>query len=109
MKNYWLNLKQRLSVKRLYDDLDYWIMIGIGSDIHELPYQRREFLPALNRARNNMSKAYSSFIVPPFADDQALAKEAREELKRELQSILILRPTFYWLLWLEIKRVLKFK
>jgi hypothetical protein len=45
-----LGLKQDL--KKLYDDLDYWIFIGIGDDIVKAKEQRPEYKPLVLIAKN---------------------------------------------------------
>lgn len=38
-----------LSVKKVYEDLDYWKFIGTSDDIITMPTQRREYQHLLNR------------------------------------------------------------
>ena len=38
-----MTILDRLSVKKLYDDLEYWQMIGIADDIIDLPKHRPEY------------------------------------------------------------------
>jgi hypothetical protein len=40
-----------LSIKKLYDDLDYWKMIGIDSDLYECSSHRLEYLPLVEQAK----------------------------------------------------------
>ena len=39
------------SIKKLYEDLDYWKMIGIDSDIYECPEHRLEYYPLVLEAK----------------------------------------------------------
>lgn len=40
---------ERFSVKKLKEDLEYWIFIGIGEDIIELKHQRLEYKPLVEK------------------------------------------------------------
>lgn len=82
--------KLGLSVQKLYDDLDYWKMIGIASDIYEVKSQRKEYNHLVKRAEK--IGLYEAEIV-----DYALLM-LREELKVSFYH----RPSFYHLLKLKL-------
>lgn len=80
-----------LTVKKMYDDLDYWIHIGIGDDIINLPNHRPEY--------QHLVKKFS------FAEDSKIIQAAvLESLKNELKRPWFLRPTFYKILKLKLMR-----
>jgi hypothetical protein len=74
----------------LYDDLDYWIFIGIGDDIVTLKDQRPEYLPLVEKFKGN--------------PDVVLIA-----LKQELAQSWYSRPTFWHLVKLNIKRMFQWK
>jgi hypothetical protein len=41
------------SIKKLRDDLDYWIYIGIDSDLYECPDHRKEYKPLVEEAKTH--------------------------------------------------------
>jgi len=81
-----------LSVKRLYDELDYWIHIGIGDDIYKIPHHRPEY--------QHLVKKWS-LKAPENAKIPSLVLS---DLQKELKLPFFLRPTFYRLLWLSLSR-----
>lgn len=83
-----------LSVKKLHDDLDYWIHIGIGDDIVKLPAQRIEYQALVKDRR---------FLNEP----SEVARLVLKDLALELRQPWFLRPTFWRLLWLKITRQIK--
>lgn len=85
-------LKKPMSVKKLHDDLDYWIMIGIGDDIVEIPNQRKEYRLLVQKYRG-------------VVDADLIPKVVLRDLKEELKKPLLLQKTFYWLLWLEFRKI----
>mgnify|MGYP003346094280 CR=1 FL=1 len=82
-----------LSVKNLADNLEYWIFIGIGSDLIEFKSQRLEY-------SHYVDKAISDGIEE---NDVPLCVLIR--LRDELKKPFFLRPTFYRLLNLQIKKL----
>ena len=88
------SFKESLSVKKLYDDLDFWIMIGIGDDIILARDQRQEYALLVKRAEK-------------YVESEMVPKYVKTALHIELKKPWYKQPTFYWLLWLAIKR--KFK
>ena len=87
-------LPDSLSVKKLYTDLDYWIMINIGDDIVKAPEHRQEFKQLVDRAkRKNLAT-------------EDMPKAVRAMLKVEAQKPFYKQATFYWLLWLAARRKL---
>ena len=81
---------ERLSVKKLHDDLEYWIFIGIGDDIVRLKSQRLEYAP----------------LVEQFSGDYEAVLVA---LKFELKLPWYQRPTFWHLVKLNFKRFFRWK
>lgn len=75
-----------LSVQKLYDDLDYWKMIGIASDIYEARTQRPEYIHYVLEAE--AKGAFENEII-----DYTLLK-----LSLELKMKWYKRPTFWRLL-----------
>ena len=83
---------ERFSVKKLYEDLEYWIFIGIGSDIVDLKYQRPEYSHLVEKFKN----------YPDETPKLALGV-LREELKRPWYK----RPSFWHLVKLNLGRLWK--
>lgn len=81
-----------ITVQKMFDDLDYWIMIGIGDDIVKIPAHRPEYQHLVNK-----------FKVT-YSDPDTIAKLVLDELKDELKKPFFLQPTFWKLLWLRIRR-----
>lgn len=77
------------SVKKLHDDLEYWIFIGIGDDIIELQEQRLEYKP----------------LVQKYNDPSHVLSALRYELELPWYK----RPTFWHLVRLNLKRLIKWK
>lgn len=81
------------SVQELHDELDYWVFIGIGDDIVRAQAHRKEY--------QHLVRALQKKDVP----DSDIPKLALKRLKLELKSKPFFRPTLYWLIWLEVKRL----
>lgn len=92
-----LSFKERMSVQKLYDDLDQWITIGIGDDIVTLRHHRKEYEMLVDEAKLRVE------------DDgklsQLIPKYVRASLKIELRKPWYKQQTFYWLCWLQLKRL----
>ena len=82
-----------LSVRKLYENLEYWIFIGIGDDIIYMPNQRLEYQHLVNKYK-------------VLGDDLEILKLVMHDLKDELALPWYKRPTFRVLLKLKIKRIL---
>ncbi|WP_413581090.1 hypothetical protein [Bdellovibrio sp. HCB288] len=63
----------KLSLKKLIDDLDYWIFIGTGDDIVNAPSNRQEYQHLVSLARE---RGIESSKIPKFTL-KVLQKEAR--------------------------------
>jgi hypothetical protein len=74
------------SVKKLYEDLEYWIFIGIGDDIIDFKDQRPEY-----RA-----------LVDKWGEPKLVLVALKEELKLPFYK----RPTFWHLLKVNFRKVL---
>lgn len=83
-----MNFLERFSVKKLHDDLDYWIMIKIGDDIVTLKSQRQEYQPLVEKYRGDVEGVLVA-------------------LKFELKLPWYKRPTFWHLVRLNFKRLLR--
>lgn len=82
-----------ISMKKMRDDLDYWIHIGIGDDIIYAPKSRSEY----------------QHLVKPLID-QKISKEAipaivLEALDREMKLPFWRRPTFWRIILVLILKV----
>lgn len=84
-----------LTVKKLHDDLDYWIHIGIGDDIVMIPDHRKEY--------QHLVKQWKSINLEP----KEIAKLVLIQLDLELKKPWFLRPTFWRILWLFIMSKIK--
>lgn len=87
-----MRLLERFSVKKLYDDLEYWIFIGIGDDIVELKSQRPEYKHLVELFRDY-----------PQETPQLVLGTLREELKQPV----LFRKTFWHLVKLNFLRLLR--
>jgi hypothetical protein len=74
------------SVKKLKDDLEYWIFIGIGDDLIELRDQRLEYAP----------------LIDKWGEPKSVLVALNQELKLPWYK----RPTFWHLVRLNIKRTI---
>lgn len=83
-----------VSVKRLYDELDYWIQIGIGEDIFIAPSNRMEY--------QHLAIKFKDVDLDPNEKAKLVLIELHQELKRPW----FMRPTFWQLLWIYIARKL---
>lgn len=80
-----------LSVKRLYDELDYWIFIGIGEDIVLMPKSRPEYQHLVYKHKL-------------FLDDSEVPRAVLADLSLELKNPWYKRKTLWHLLSLNLKR-----
>ena len=85
-----------LTVKKLYDDLDYWIHIGIGDDIVNLPDHRPEYQHLVKQNLKKYNHELERELIPGLV---------LIDLNFELKKPWFMRPTFWVLLWLQIKRI----
>lgn len=81
-----------ISVKALHDELDHWIKIGIGDDIVNLPSQRPEYQPLVQKYK----------AAEP--DPEKRSRVVLAHLRNELEHPWFLRPTFWHLLWLYVSK-----
>lgn len=79
-----------ITVQKMFDDLDYWIMIGIGDDIVNIPAHRQEYQHLVARA-----KRFST-------DKELIPKIVLNNLSNELKRPALFRPTFWRLIWLKV-------
>jgi hypothetical protein len=86
----------RFSVQKMYDDLDYWIFIGIGDDIVDLGSQRAEYERLVKRA-----------IWDRERSSDGIPKAVLSYLQEETLKPWYLCPTFWHLVWLNFKRLLR--
>jgi len=84
-----------LSVKYLYNTLDEWIFINIDSDIYECKKQRLEYIHLVEEAEKHglQGKEISNFVL--------------FKLDHELKLKWYKRPTFWHLVRLNLKRILR--
>jgi len=80
----------KLSVKRLHDELDHWIFIGIGDDIVKCRDQRPEYY--------HLIKHFPLNLKP-----EIIAQFVLIMLKTELDFPWFIRPTFWHLVWLHVR------
>jgi len=90
-----LKIFDSISVKKLYDNLEYWKFIGIAKDIYECPDNRLEYKPYVDLAKRN--GLYEDEIV----------KFTICGLENELCMPWYDRPTFWYLIKLTIKRAFR--
>ena len=83
-------LFERFSVQKLYDDLDYWIFIGIGQDIVDFKSQRPEYAP----------------LVDLYSNEENIPMSVLFHLREELQYPWYARPSFWRLVKISIRRLL---
>ena len=94
-----------LTVKKLHDDLDYWVHIGTGDDIVRAPDNRKEYGHLVAHVKE-LYKDVESFVDAKGKEitrEDFIAKKVLAMLKDELKNPWFVRPTFYRLLWLYIK------
>lgn len=84
-----MGLKQDL--KKLYDDLDYWIYIGIGDDIVKARDQRPEYKPLVVIAQDR------------GIDKSKIPRAVRYLLHIEKGKVLLLSKYAWLLLTLKVK------
>ena len=89
-----MTFPNRDSVIRLYSELDFWILINIADDIVKAPEHRQEYKLLVNKAK--------SLNIPT----DSIPKAVRTMLRRESQKPFYKQKTFYWLLWLAVKKKL---
>lgn len=88
-----MKLLDRLSVQKLYDDLEYWQMIGIADDIIDLPKHRPEYCHLVVKYKDYCT--YKEVIA-------LVLNDLRQELKLKWYK----RKTFWILVGLYFKRIL---
>lgn len=88
-------LPDSVSVKKLYADLDYWLLINIADDIIDLPDQRKEYSKLVKVVQK----------VLPDCPKEDIPKWVLRLISYQLERPLIFRQTFYWLVWLRIKKL----
>lgn len=84
-----------MSIWKMIYDLEYWIQIGIGDDIVRSAQSRPEFLPIVNQCRAEGIKV------------ESIPAEVVVRLKREANLVWFKQPTFWRLVFLQIKKVFK--
>ena len=89
-----MTFPNRYSVAMLYLELDYWILINIGDDIVKASEHRQEYKLLVNKAK---SLNIETELIP---------KAVRAMLRIEAKKPFYKQKTFYWLLWLAIKKKL---
>lgn len=92
-----------LTVKKLHDDLDYWIHIGIGDDIVNLPEHRPEYQHLVKQGPPEGIRKDDIYY------GQIVAELVLEKLKAELSKPWFLQPTFWHLLPINLKSIFKNK
>lgn len=103
-----------ITVKKLKDDLDYWIMIGIADDIVRCPDSRPEYQHLVKKAQRwNENSKVSQLDFPGYWLDIETGRQIDEIemttirvislLESELQRPLLFRPTFWRLNFLYMK------
>lgn len=81
-----------LTVKKVYEDLDYWKHIGVGDDIINMPTQRREYQHLLNRYLH--------------VEKEKRVDEVLKDLKLQLAKPFFKQRTFYHLLIHNLRKFL---
>lgn len=76
-----------MTVRKLYDDLYYWIHIGTGEDIVICKEHRREF--------QHLVKKYK------LEDREKIPGLVLNDLRHQLTKPTLLQPTFYYLIILK--------
>jgi len=77
-----MKLLERFSVQKLYDDLDYWIFIGIGQDIVDLKAQRPEY----------------AGLVELYKNEENIPVAVLFHIRAELEKPWFIRPLFWRLI-----------
>lgn len=80
---------ERFSVQKLYDNLDYWIFIGIGQDIVDFKSQRPEYAP----------------LVDLYQKEENIPMSVLFHLRDELNYPWYLRPSFWRLVKINLRRL----
>lgn len=83
----------KLSVKKLYDDLDYWQMIGIADDIIDLPEHRPEYSHLVSKYKN--------------LENREIIAKVKDDLFHEMHLPFVQQRTFWKLLVLQFKKLLR--
>ena len=96
LTTYLKNISDKFSVKKLRDDLDYWIFIGIGDDIVRFKNQRLEYKHLVDKWIISESLFPCGLTIP-----QAVLCCIENELTKPWYK----RPTFWHLVRLQIKRL----
>lgn len=86
-------LLAKLKLWEMHNNLDEWIHIGIGDDIHKAKEQRPEYQYYVRKIENDPHKKIN---IP-----RNTVKMIRSDLKY------FVRPVYFWILWLWITRKLK--
>lgn len=86
-----------LSIKHLIETLDYWIFIGIDSDIYQCTDQRPEFKHLVIEAR---SKGIKGELITPYV---------MARLKEESEKPLLFTKTFWRLFVILLKNKIGLK
>lgn len=86
-------LKNNLSVQKLHDDLDYWIMIGIDDDIINCPDHRPEYQPLVRKVKKRKPEHQTKLVL--------------WLLKQQLKRSFLFRSMFWWLVWIRFKGIVK--
>lgn len=84
-----------MTVKKMYEDLDYWIHIGIGDDIIHSPEHRPEYQHLVAKAKSKIT------------DIEQVPLLVLMLLRVELKKPFFLQPTFWRLVWLKLTRKIK--
>ncbi len=93
-----------LTVKKLHDDLETWIRIGIGDDIVNMPEQRKEYQHLVKEC-SEVKLGTSSGLIPLPVD--RVPSRALRMLENELAKPWYLQRTFWVLLKMKLTRAIK--
>lgn len=99
---------EKFSVKKLHDDLDYWIFIQCGEDIVELKDQRAEYQHLVQKNRFKCEKFINGTCVSVVRNDD-IPMDVLKDLALELKLPFYKRPTFWHLVRLNFKRLFSWK
>lgn len=83
--------KEKLTIQKMRDDLDYWIHIDLAEDIINAPEHREEY--------QHLVKMFSKRTD----EKRLIIALVMGELDRQLQLPSLLRPTFWILKYLTVK------
>lgn len=85
-----------MTVKKLMDELSYWMHIRIAEDIYKCKENRFEYLPLVNKYLKKV----------PIEDHGLIPMLVYNELKLESKLPIVFQKTQYWLLYCHL---IKFK